>query len=119
MGFFVSLHFISGVVLDYETLSSIPLCSKSPERLPKTLTSSILAKKGAICLHHVFRCVLRSLTTILLLSYGPRILHIEVKKYNFEPFLAASTECSAGSNDHLPSLVQFDGRPLDGANIQY
>jgi hypothetical protein len=34
-------------------------------------------------------------------------------------FLAASTECSAGSNDHfvvgvgaVPSLVQFDGRPL-------
>jgi hypothetical protein len=33
-------------------------------------------------------------------------------------FLAASTECSAGSNDHFvvvgggPSLVQFDGRPL-------
>jgi hypothetical protein len=41
------------------------------------------------------------------------------------PFLAASTECSAGSNDHfvvgagaaaaVPSLVQFDGRPLGGA----
>jgi hypothetical protein len=36
-------------------------------------------------------------------------------------FLAASTECSAGSNDHfvvvvvvvvVPSLVQFDRRPL-------
>jgi hypothetical protein len=38
-------------------------------------------------------------------------------------FLAASTECSTGSNDHfvvvgvvvgvgVPSLVQFDGRPL-------
>jgi hypothetical protein len=49
-------------------------------------------------------------------------------------FLAASTECSAGSNDHfvvvvvgvvvvvvgdVPSLVQFDGRPLGGANFQY
>jgi hypothetical protein len=41
-------------------------------------------------------------------------------------FLAASTECSAGSNDHfvvvvllLPRLVQFDGRPLGGANFQY
>jgi hypothetical protein len=41
-------------------------------------------------------------------------------------FLAASTECYAGSNDHfvvvlvlLPSLVQFDRRPLDGANFQY
>jgi hypothetical protein len=42
-------------------------------------------------------------------------------------FLAASTECSAGSNDHFvvgvgvggPSLVQFDGRPLGGANFQY
>jgi hypothetical protein len=38
--------------------------------------------------------------------------------------LAASTECSAGSNDHfvvggaVPSLVQFDGRPLGGANFQ-
>jgi hypothetical protein len=39
-------------------------------------------------------------------------------------FLAASTECSAGSNDHfvvagggVPSLVQFDGRPLDGAAL--
>jgi hypothetical protein len=41
-------------------------------------------------------------------------------------FLATSTECSAGSNDHfvvvgvvvvgdVPSLVQFDGRPLGGA----
>jgi hypothetical protein len=39
-------------------------------------------------------------------------------------------ECSAGSNDHfvgvdhvgvgvgVPSLVQFDGRPLGGANFQ-
>jgi hypothetical protein len=40
------------------------------------------------------------------------------------PFLAASTECSAGSNDHfvvvvVPSLVQFDRRPLGGANFQY
>jgi hypothetical protein len=37
-------------------------------------------------------------------------------------FLAASTECSAGSNDHfvvVPSLVQFDGRPLDGTNFRY
>jgi hypothetical protein len=43
-------------------------------------------------------------------------------------FLAASTECSAGSNDHfvvgvgavgVPSLVQFGGRPLGGANFQY
>jgi hypothetical protein len=41
-------------------------------------------------------------------------------------FLAASTECSAGSNDHfvvgvgaVPSLVQFDGRPLGGANFQH
>jgi hypothetical protein len=41
-------------------------------------------------------------------------------------FLAASTECSAGSNDHfvvgvggVPSLVQFDGRALGGANFQY
>jgi hypothetical protein len=40
-------------------------------------------------------------------------------------FLAANTECSAGSNDHfvvgrgVPSLVQFDGRPLGGANFQY
>jgi hypothetical protein len=40
-------------------------------------------------------------------------------------FLAASTECSAGSNDHfvgggvVPSLVQFDGRPLGGTNFQY
>jgi hypothetical protein len=41
-------------------------------------------------------------------------------------FLAASTECSAGSNDHfvvgvgaVPSLVQFDERPLGGANFQY
>jgi hypothetical protein len=43
-------------------------------------------------------------------------------------FLAASTECSAGSNDHfvvgacgagVPSLVQIDGRPLGGANFQY
>jgi NhaP-type Na+/H+ or K+/H+ antiporter len=40
-------------------------------------------------------------------------------------FLAASTECSAGSNNHfvvgvgVPSLVQFDGRPLGGANFQY
>jgi hypothetical protein len=48
-------------------------------------------------------------------------------------FLAASTECSAGSNDHfvvlvvlvlvllvlLPSLVQFDGRPPGGANFHY
>jgi hypothetical protein len=50
-------------------------------------------------------------------------------------FLAASTECSAGSNDHfvvvvgvgvgvwggggVPSLVQFDRRPLGGANFQY
>jgi hypothetical protein len=43
-------------------------------------------------------------------------------------FLATSTECSAGSNDHfvgvgvvvgVPSLVQFDGRPLGGANFQY
>jgi hypothetical protein len=44
-------------------------------------------------------------------------------------FLAASTECSAGSNDHfvvgagggggVPSLVQFDGRPLGGDNFQY
>jgi hypothetical protein len=42
----------------------------------------------------------------------------------YELFLAASTECSAGSNDHfvgvgVPSLVQFDGRPLGGANFQY
>jgi hypothetical protein len=34
-------------------------------------------------------------------------------------------QCSAGSNDHfvvgvgVPSLVQFDGRPLGGANFQY
>jgi hypothetical protein len=41
------------------------------------------------------------------------------------PFLAASSECSAGSNDHfvvvggVPSLVQLDCRPLGGANIQY
>jgi hypothetical protein len=44
------------------------------------------------------------------------------------PFLAASTECSTGSNDHfvvgggggaVPSLVQFDGWPLGGANFQY
>jgi hypothetical protein len=52
-----------------------------------------------------------------------------VKLDNF-PFLAASTECSAGSNDHfvvvvvvvvvvVPCLVQFDGRPLGGANFQY
>jgi hypothetical protein len=43
-------------------------------------------------------------------------------------FLSASTECSAGSNDHfvvvggggaVPSLVQFDGMPLGGANFQY
>jgi hypothetical protein len=42
-------------------------------------------------------------------------------------FLAASTECSAGSNDHfvvvvvvvVPCLVQFDGRPLGGANFHY
>jgi hypothetical protein len=38
-------------------------------------------------------------------------------------FLAASTECYADSNDHfvvvVPSLVQFDGRPLGGANFQY
>jgi hypothetical protein len=42
-------------------------------------------------------------------------------------FLAASTECSAGSNDHfvvgvgasVPSLVQFDERPLGGANFQH
>jgi hypothetical protein len=40
-------------------------------------------------------------------------------------FLAASTECSAGSNDHfvgggaVPSLVQFDGWPLGCANFQY
>jgi hypothetical protein len=39
-------------------------------------------------------------------------------------FLAASTECYAGSNDHfvvvvVPSLVQFDGRPLGGATFQY
>jgi hypothetical protein len=42
-------------------------------------------------------------------------------------FLAATTECSAGSNDHfvvgvvvvVPSLVQFDGRPLGGTNFQY
>jgi hypothetical protein len=43
-------------------------------------------------------------------------------------FLAASTECSAGSNDHfvvgaggggVASLVQFDERPLGGANFQY
>jgi hypothetical protein len=49
-------------------------------------------------------------------------------RYNLLPFLAASTECSAGSNDHfvvgggggaVPSLVQFDGRPLGGANFQY
>jgi hypothetical protein len=38
--------------------------------------------------------------------------------------LAVSTECSAGSNDHfvvvvLPPLVQFDRRPLGGANFQY
>jgi hypothetical protein len=43
---------------------------------------------------------------------------------NLSHFLAASTECSAGSNDHfvvgvVPSLVQFDGRPLGGANFQY
>jgi hypothetical protein len=41
-------------------------------------------------------------------------------------FLAASTEYSAGSNDHfvvgggvVPSLVQFDGWPLVGANFQH
>jgi hypothetical protein len=44
-------------------------------------------------------------------------------------FLAASTECSAGSNDHFVVLVvvvvvvlgfvQYDGRPLGGANFQY
>jgi hypothetical protein len=40
-------------------------------------------------------------------------------------FLAASTECSAGSNDHfvgggvVPSLVKFNGWPLGGANFQY
>jgi hypothetical protein len=42
-------------------------------------------------------------------------------------FLAASTECSAGSNDHfvgggggaIITLVQFDGRPLGGANFKY
>jgi hypothetical protein len=43
-------------------------------------------------------------------------------------FLAASAECSAGSNDHfvvvvvvvvVPYLVQFDERPLGGANFQY
>jgi hypothetical protein len=48
--------------------------------------------------------------------------------YGYFKFLAASTECSAGSNDHfvvggggaaVPSLVQFDGRPLGGANFQY
>jgi hypothetical protein len=61
---------------------------------------------------------------------------------HFPLFLATSTECSAGSNDHivvvvlvvvvllllfllllllllLPSLVQFDGRPLGGTNFQY
>jgi hypothetical protein len=49
--------------------------------------------------------------------------------FQYFDFLAASTECSAGSNDHfvvggagaaaVPSLVQFDGRPLGGANFQH
>jgi hypothetical protein len=45
----------------------------------------------------------------------------EILLLSFFAFLAASKECSAGSNDHfvVPSLVQFDGRPLDGANLQY
>jgi hypothetical protein len=51
-----------------------------------------------------------------------------VRILRVDRFLAASTECSAGSNDHFvvggaaaafPSLVQFDGRPLGGANFQH
>jgi hypothetical protein len=57
--------------------------------------------------------------TMLLYSPSTDELHCN------NAFLAASTECSAGSNDHfvvgvvVPSLVQFDGRPLSGANFQY
>jgi hypothetical protein len=52
----------------------------------------------------------------------------EFTKSPFHGFLAASTECSTGSNDHfvvvvggggVQSLVQFDGRPLGGASFQY
>jgi hypothetical protein len=69
-----------------------------------------------------------SFTAALRTSCLPRTI---LNKYNFIveqdfSFLAASTECSAGSNDHFVvgaaaviSLVQFDGRPLGGANFQH
>jgi hypothetical protein len=57
--------------------------------------------------------------------YGPLLFEAEMGNFTIGRlqcsgnFLAASTECSAGSNDHfvlvvvvVPSFVQFDGRPL-------
>jgi hypothetical protein len=59
-------------------------------------------------------------------GYDDCLLHSSQQQLFMQSeFLAASTECSAGSNDHFvvagggPSLVQFDGRPLGGAYFQY
>jgi hypothetical protein len=84
---------------------------------------------------HSTRCC-PHLTSIFALhsAIGLCILRFAQYRVFFSPmhegiFLAANMECSAGSNDHfvvggggaaaVPSLVQFDGRPLGGANFQY
>jgi hypothetical protein len=105
-----------------------PLASRRCFALPSVVAvveaTTLLANDGST--KNVLTAAMMAVReTNLMLEIEQIFLH-EDDLLSRRRFLATSTECSAGSNDHfvvgvlgVPSLVQFDGRPLGCANFQY